>query len=299
MDKAFAPHGIHPMLYAFFTAGGKLDRAAAGRQVEAFVRNGAHGMAVLGLGTEVGKLSDAERRQLVEWVAEDLGGRLPLAVTVNAPTIDAQVEFAHFAQSIGASWVILQPPPERNVGDDFLVRFFGAVADRVELPVAVQNAPEYIGVGLTPDGIRRLALEHPNFRILKGEGPALTIRRVIEETEGRVTVFNGRGGLELIDNLRAGCAGMIPATDTFDRQARIFDLLREDRETEAEALYRDTLPAIVFVMQSLDTLHCYGKRIAALRLGLGPVHDRMPALAPTEFGLACAQRYADALGPLD
>jgi 2-keto-3-deoxy-L-arabinonate dehydratase len=298
MDTAPAPRGIYPMLYAFFTADGRLDREATRRQVGAFVRNGAHGMAVLGLGTEVGKLSDAERRQLVEWVAEDLAGKLPLVVTVNAPTVDAQVEFAGFAKSQGAAWVILQPPPDRNVGDEFLVRFFGAVADRVDLPVAIQNAPEYIGVGLTAEGIETLARNHANFRILKGEGPALVIRRVIEQTGGRVTVFNGRGGLELTDNLRAGCAGMIPATDTFDRQARIFDLMRQGHETEAEALYRETLPAIVFVMQSLDTLHCYGKRIAAHRLGLGPVHDRMPALLPDDFGLACARRYADALGPL-
>ena len=293
------PRGIYPMLYAFFNSRGSLDRQATRRQVQAFVGNGAHGMAVLGLGTEVGKLSDAERRQLVDWVAEDLDGRLPLAVTVNAPTVDAQVGFANFAHSRGASWVILQPPPERGVPEDFFIRFFGAVADRVELPVAIQNAPEYLGVGLTPTGVKTLARNHPNFRILKGEGPALTIRQVIEEVGDGVTVFNGRGGLELIDNLRAGCAGMIPATDTFDRQARIFDLLREGAETQAEALYRDVLPAIVFVMQSLDTLHTYGKRIAAMRLGLGEVFDRAPALKPNAFGMRCAQRYAAALGPLE
>ena len=293
------PRGIYPMLYAFFNSRGSLDRQATRRQVQAFVGNGAHGMAVLGLGTEVGKLSDAERRQLVDWVAEDLDGRLPLAVTVNAPTVDAQVRFANFAHSRGASWVILQPPPERGVPEDFFIRFFGAVADRVELPVAIQNAPEYLGVGLTPTGVKTLARNHPNFRILKGEGPALTIRQVIEEVGDGVTVFNGRGGLELIDNLRAGCAGMIPATDTFDRQARIFDLLREGAETQAEALYRDVLPAIVFVMQSLDTLHTYGKRIAAMRLGLGEVFDRAPALKPNAFGMRCAQRYAAALGPLE
>jgi 4-hydroxy-tetrahydrodipicolinate synthase len=58
------------------------------------------------------------------------------------------------------------------------------------------------------------------------------------------------------------------------------------------------LPAIVFVMQSLDTLICYGKRLAALRMGLPEVYDRAPALAPTAFGLACVRRYANALGPL-
>lgn len=298
MNDSSHAHGIYPMLYAFFTRDGGLDRAATRRQVQAFVDNGAHGMAVLGLGTEVNKLTDSERRQLVDWVAEDLGGRLPLAVTVNAPTVDAQVEFAGFARSRGASWVILQPPPDRGVPEEFFVRFFGEVADRVDLPVAIQNAPEYLGVGLTPQGVKTLARNHANFRLLKGEGAALVVRRYIEEAGDAVTVFNGRGGLELIDNLRGGCAGMIPASDTFDRQAQIFDLLRDGAEAHAEALYREVLPAIVFVMQSLDTLHTYGKRIAAMRLGLGEVFDRAPALAPTAFGMRCAQRYAAALGPL-
>jgi 4-hydroxy-tetrahydrodipicolinate synthase len=286
------------MLYAFFNAQGALDRQATRRQVRAFIDNGAHGMAVLGLGTEVAKLSDSERRQLVDWVTEELSGRLPLAITVNAATVEGQVEFAKFAHSRGASWVILQPPPERGVPEDFFVRFFGAVADRVELPVAIQNAPEYLGVGLTPAGVKILAKNHPNFCILKAEGPALAIQQIIEEAGDSVTVFNGRGGLELLDNLRAGCAGMIPACDTFDRQARIFDLLRDGAETDAEAIYREVLPAIVFVMQSLETLHTYGKRIAAMRLGLKDVVDREPCLRPNAFGLQCAQRYAAALGPL-
>ena len=299
MNDNDMPRGIYPMLYAFFNAQGGLDRHATRRQVQAFVDNGAHGMAVLGLGTEVNKLSDIERHRLVDWVAEELDGRLPLAVTVNASTVDAQAEFAKFAHSRGASWVILQPPPDRGVPEEFFIRFFGAVADRVDVPVAIQNAPEYLGVGLTPAGVKTLARNHPNFRILKGEGPALTIRQVIEETGDSVTVFNGRGGLELIDNLRAGCSGMIPGADTFDRQARIFDLLHEGAETNAEALYREVLPSIVFAMQSLDSLHTYGKRIAAMRLGLGEVFDRAPALRPTAFGMRCARRYAAALGPLE
>lgn len=298
MNDNDMPHGIYPMLYAFFNAQGGLDRHATRRQVQAFVDNGAHGMAVLGLGTEVNKLSDMERRQLVDWVAEELDGRLPLAITVNAPTVDAQVEFANFAHSRGASWVILQPPPDRGVPEEFFIRFFGAVADRVDVPVAIQNAPDYLGVGLTLEGVKTLHRNHPNFRILKGEGPVITIRRFVEETRGRVTVFNGRGGLELTDNLRAGCAGMIPASDTFDRQARVFDMMRAGREQEADTVYREVLPAIVFVMQSLDTLHTYGKRLAALRLGLGEVHDREPALAPHEFGLECVRRFAKELGPL-
>ena len=292
------PHGIYPMLYAFFGNDGALDRGAMRRQVDACVLSGAHGVAVLGLATEIAKLTLRERYRLVEWVAEDLGGRSPLAVTVSGRTVKEQVDMARHARENGAAWVILQPPRIDRAEDAELVRFLGAVMDGIDMAVAVQNAPEYLGIGLTPSGIARLAREHANFTVLKGEGPVLLIRRIIETTAGALAVFNGRAGLELTDNLRAGCAGMIPGIDFVDRQARVYDRMRAGHEDEAEALYREILPGIVFVMQSIEHLICYGKRLAAIRLGIGTVHDRSPALAPEPFGLACAQRYAWALGPL-
>jgi 4-hydroxy-tetrahydrodipicolinate synthase len=290
--------GIYPMQYAFFDRGGALDRAAMRRQVEAALAGGAHGVAVLGLATEVGKLSGDERRTLIDWIAHDVAGRVPVAVTVAGATVDEQVALAGHARAAGASWVILQPPPERGLPEAHYAQFFSRVMHRVQLPIAIQNAPEYIGVGLGDEALHALARSHDNFVLFKGEGPALAIRRSIEALNGALRVFNGRGGLELPDNLRAGCAGLIPATDTFDFQVRIFELMRAGDEARAEAVYREVLPAIVFAMQSLDTLICYGKRLAALRLSLPEVHDRAPALAATGFGLACVRRYAAALGPL-
>ncbi len=292
------PSGIYPMLYAFFSANGSLDRDAMRRQVQACVANGAHGVAVLGLATEVAKLTERERHQVVEWVSEDLAGRLPLAVTVFGETVKQQIAFARHAQRSGAAWVILQPPRISGAGDEELVPFFGQVMDQLDMTAGIQNAPEYIGVGLTADGIAELVRRHDNFTVLKGEGPVLQIRNIIERHGERLAVFNGRAGLELTDNLRAGCAGMIPGLDLFDLQARCFDAMSSGQEEAAQTLYAHALPAIVFVMQSIDHLVCYGKRIAAQRLGIDAVHDRSPGLAPTPFGTACARRYAGQLGPL-
>ena len=297
------PSGIYPMLYAFFSADGSLDRAAMRRQVEACVTNRAHGVAVLGLATEVARLTSAERYRLVEWVARDLAGRLPLAVTVFGESVDEQVALARHAHDHGAAWVILQPPRIAGAGDAELVPFFGQVMDRLDMSAAVQNAPEYIGIGLTDDGIAELVRRHENFRVLKGEGPVLQIRDTIvrsteEFGEGRLAVFNGRAGLELTDNLRAGCAGIIPGIDSFDLQARCFDAMAAGDMAGAETLYGQALPAIVFAMQSIDHLVCYGKRIAAWRLGIETVFDRPPGLVPTPFGIECANRHARRLGRL-
>lgn len=291
-------HGIYPMQYAFFDRSGHLDREAMRRQVRAAVDEGAHGIAVLGLATEVGKLTPAERATVVEWVAAELGGRLPLAVTVAPGTVETQVAFARFARAAGAAWVILQPPPERGVPERHFVDHFSAVMAAVDVPIAIQNAPEYIGVGLAPASVADLAARHSNFQVLKGEGPVTSVEPFVAATQGAVDVFNGRNGQELPDNLRAGCAGMIPATDTFDWQVRVYAAMRAGDEALAESIYRDVLPAIIFGMQSLEALLCYGKRMAAMRLGLGEVFDRAPAMVPTPFGLECARRFAQALGPL-
>ena len=212
------PRGIWPILYAFFTERDALDRAAMRRQAEICVAAGAHGMAVLGLATEVSKLSPTERRQVVEWAAEDLAGRIPLAVTIFGATPEEQsVAVAHAAAS-GAAWVVLQPPRTPGITEDALIRFFGKVIERAPIPAGIQNAPELIGIGLSPAGIATLARNHANFKVLKGEAPATMIARIVAETEGKLAVFNGRGGLELPDNLRAGCAGLIPAPDCFEAQ---------------------------------------------------------------------------------
>lgn len=291
-------HGIYPMQYAFFGADGRLDRDAMRRQAQVAVAGGAHGIAVLGLATEVGKLTPDERRTVVEWLTQDLGGRLPLAVTVAPGSVAEQIRFAQFVRERGAAWAILQPPPERGLPESHYAEHFSQVMAAVDMPMAIQNAPEYIGVGLSAPSIAALARARPNFTVLKGEGPVIAIETVVRETGGALAVFNGRNGQELPDNLRAGCAGMIPATDTFDWQVKIYEAFRRGDEAAAEAIYRDVLPAIIFGMQSLDALICYGKRIAAMRMGLGEVYDRAPAMTPTPFGLACAGRFAEALGRL-
>ncbi len=290
-------HGIYPILYAFFGADGRLNRDAMRRQAEACVAMGAHGIAALGLATEVSKLSPAERHDVMAWLAEDVEGRLPIAITVFGATPEEQIGYVTAAASLGAAWVILQPPQGQPIDEPDLIRFFGKVMDASPIPVAIQNAPQYLGVGLSNAGLHTLCRNHANFKLLKGEGSALQIADTIEAIEGALKVLNGRGGLELTDNLRAGCVGMIPAPECADVQVRIYEHMCAGREDQAERDYEKILPLITFLMQSVDQFLCYGKRLTARRLGLGQVHDREPCQHPTELGLAILERYGRGLGP--
>lgn len=289
--------GTYPMLYAFFDEAGHLSRDAFARQIAAALACGAAGIAVLGLGTEVSKLSQAERRRAVEWVIEDVAGRAPVAVTIADGNTGDMIESARFAQRLGAAWLILQPPrPPASAAD--LLAFFGAVAGSVDCPVGIQNAPEFLGLGLSAQELLDLNARHPNVTVVKAEASALAVARVIAAVGGRMKVFNGRAGLELPDNYRAGVDGMIPGIETIDVQVAIEGAMRERDEARAEELYRRILPALTFAMQGLAQFVLYGKLMAAHRLGLAPSHDRVPAEVASPHGLAWAKRYAAELGPL-
>ncbi|MEQ8398093.1 dihydrodipicolinate synthase family protein [Thalassobaculum sp.] len=293
-----AIHGIYPMLYALFGADGRLDQGMHAAQVEACIAAGVHGLAVGGLASECNKLTVEERHDLARWTLDATAGRVPVSVTVSDNTVGGQIDTVKRAADGGAQWAVLQPPPVKSASEAALIDFFGAVGDASPIPIGIQNAPEYIGIGLSNAGLIELNRRHPNVSILKAEGAALTIGRLAEDAGGAFTLFNGRNGIELLDSLRSGCAGLIPGVETCDVQSRIYDLHRAGKDDEADAAFKEVLPLLHFLMSTIDHLMCYGKRLAARRIDLGEVYDRGPAQAPHPVGMRVLDHWSKGLGRL-
>ncbi len=261
--------GVYPMVYALFDDKGNLAREPMRRQIQSMLKHKVHGIGVLGLASEVNKLSTAERRQLMEWVAEDIGGKVPLTVTVAETSVGGQIEFVKAAAAVGAKWAILQPP--------------------------------LVSIGLSNAGVRALHRAHPNFSIIKLEATAISIANLLNDVEGELDVFNGRDGIEMLDSMRAGAVGIIPGGEAFDVLARAFDHMASGTEAgiaEAERLYAKVLPLLILLMESMDTFLVYGKPVLGHRLGSAETKPRLPSTPPTAFGLAMAKRYAEMLGKL-
>lgn len=288
-------HGIHAILYALFDSDERLDRAAMRMQTEICLASGVHGMAALGLATEANKLDEKERMAVMDWLTEDCAGRVPVAITISGPSVAEQIRQVRHASAAGADWLILQPPIIGHYSAAEYIRFFSRVAEASPLPVAIQNAPALMGRGLSTEDIVTLVRQSPNIGLIKGEGSVVEIAGLIEKTGGTLPVFNGRAGLELIENLRAGCRGLILAPDCIDHAVRAYEFFQDDWLAHAEEAYRLMLPSVVFTMQGIENLLCYGKRLFGLRAGLA-IHDRGPALLPTAAGLSMTRRYAEALG---
>lgn len=289
------PHGIHAILYALFDRNEELDRKAMRRQTEICIASGVHGLAALGLATEVSKLGEHERCQIMDWLAEDRVLSIPLAFTIYGSSVAEQIRQVRHAEKAGADWVILQPPMVGAYGAREYIGFFIRVANATSIPVGIQNAPAFFGRSLQSADLVELNTHAPNVCIVKGEGPVVDIAHLLAATENRFTVLNGRAGLELIDNLKIGCTGLILAPDMIDYAVKAYDLYRSGHEEEADRVYRTILPAIVYTMQGIENLICYGKRLFAARAGI-EVYDRAPAMRPTATGTKLVKQFADNLG---
>jgi 2-keto-3-deoxy-L-arabinonate dehydratase len=288
--------GVYPILYAFFTPENRLDHAAMQMQVEHCIAQGAHGIAVLGLVTEVHRMTTDERQEVVEVVGAAIAGRIPYAVTIAEQDPASQIAFAKMAARNGADWVILQPPPGKGHSEADLHRHFGAIADGLDMAVAIQNNPVNLDSYLSPEGLATLVRRHSNITLLKAEGGAVDIAKVLTALEGTVDAFGGHGGLEFVSLIRSGGAGLIPAPDCLAVQVSLYEgLVSGDTKAVAfaEQLHKEILPLIVFMTRSVPNILCYGKRVMAKRLGLNEVFDRAPAIVPTAFGLAEMDRVFD------
>jgi 4-hydroxy-tetrahydrodipicolinate synthase len=281
--------GIHCVLFALWDAQERLDRGAMRAQVAWVREQGADGIVVLGLATEVGKLSLAEKREVIAWAAED-AGPLPLSVTVAANSVAEQGELLLAADGAGAALAILQPPLAGSFGAAEYVDFFARVGERTSLPLAVQNAPQYLGRSLSGADMAVLRQRLPHLTHVKAETSAVDLAGFLAAMGEGVTVLNGRGGLEMTDCLRAGCHGFIVAPDVLPGVLACWRAWASGDEPGAEAAYRAFLPAALFGMQSLEHLVTYGKRVWGQRAGTA-INDRAPALRPSPFGLELARRW--------
>ena len=200
------------------------------------------------------------------------------------------------AEGVGADWLILQPPAVGAYDAGEYLDFFARVMAETALPVAIQNAPQYLGRGLSDNDIAGLRARCPNFTLIKSEATAAECARLIAASGAGLAVFNGRGGQEMIACLEAGCDGFLLAPDLVDYAVRVMALWDGGDRDGALALHEATLPAIGHVMRSIEHLICYGKRLYALRAGL-QVHDRAPSMRPDAAGMAETAGLAQALGP--
>jgi len=289
--------GIFPIIYCFFNKNNSLDKKFISEQIKLINNIGSNGIASLGLATEVNKLSFEEKKIIIELVAKYTNNLIPTAVTIQGNSFEEYLKLIEIAKYNEANWIILQPLIKKNTQDKDCFDFFNKLIPYTKgTLVGVQNAKEYLGVGLSPKNIVQLYKKYENFRAIKGESSSVFMENEIKQYPNNLRVFNGRGGQEIVDNFLIGCKGIVPALDGADKFIKIYKHIQNKDILKANNEYKKILPSIVFIMQSINTMICYGKRVCAYRMGINKIYDRKPFLVPTEYGNKKSKKIAIELG---
>src|SRR5262245_26251528 len=128
--------GIFHIMATPFTDGGDLDTAGLPRLVEAALATGVTGFTILGIAGEAHRLTDEERRRVVDAVVKEVRGRVPVAAGVSASGTHLATAFTRMAQDHGADALMVAPPAGlKNL--DAVADYFLAVADAARVPIVL------------------------------------------------------------------------------------------------------------------------------------------------------------------
>ncbi len=154
--------GVFVALLTPFGADGAIDVRALDALVEGLVASGVDGLVALGTTGEFADLTDDERRLVTDVTVAAARGRIPVVVGVGALGTAAACSYAAQAEHAGADGVLSLPPLFWKLDDAQLFAHFAAVAAATTLPVLLYNIPLFAGTKLSPQLIRRVAVELPS-----------------------------------------------------------------------------------------------------------------------------------------
>ncbi len=242
--------GIYQILQTPFDDDGAIDWDSFSKQIEYCLAAQVHGLVLPALASEFFTLSDAERRQAVEFAADAIAGRVPFVVGVQGLNRRIALEFAEHACLNDATALMAMPPYLRKASKAGLTTYYRALA-QFDRPLIIQNAPPPIGSPLSPRELVELLAAEANILYIKEEtNPILQhINQIIALDRGNCAgVFGGANGTYLVDELRRGACGNMPAGGLVDVQVKIYELFRAGKIDEAERISHRLLPLLNYAM---------------------------------------------------
>jgi 4-hydroxy-tetrahydrodipicolinate synthase len=242
--------GIFHIMATPFADDGALDTGGLALLVERAMAAGIRGITILGIAGEAHRLTDEERRQVVERVVKEVGGRLPVVVGVSASGTHLATAFARTAREHGADAVMVAPPNgTRNL--DAVADYYQTVAATARLPLVIQDEPVTTQVTMPAPFIARLATELPAAEAVKlEEAPTLPkIARLRELLGRRTAIFGGLGGVYFFEELGRGADGAMTGFPYPEALREIRDHFVAGRRDEARAIFYRWLPLIRYESQ--------------------------------------------------
>jgi 4-hydroxy-tetrahydrodipicolinate synthase len=233
--------GIFPIAQTPFTTDDTLDLESLAQEVRFIDRGRVHGFVWPQLASEWATLTEKERFDGME-VIGSTGSKLRPAIVFGVQGADiAQVRrYVKRAEKSGANAIISLPPSE-GASRESIISYYQEVGRMTDLPLFVQ-AVGNVNVEALVEMYRTI----PTMRYVKDEAgdPLADFDSIQRQTSGQVKVFSGGHGRKLIDEMRIGFSGSMPAASLADLYAQTYELWQDGKTSDAQAMHQRTLTAL-------------------------------------------------------
>jgi len=259
--------GVIPIIPTPFTENEEIDENALRRLVDFACSCGIEAACLPAYASEFYKLTDDEKLQVVKIAVDQAKGRIKIVAQSNHPSLRSAIRLAQVNVANGADVISLAVPRIFNLPEDSLLEYLsGFLSSIPDTPVLIQDFNPG-GSSISASFIRKLNEAHPNFKYLKLEEPlcAPKFENIIHVTEGKVGLFEGWGGLYMLELIPIGIAGVMPGLAVADILQKVF-LLRKSGETDkAFSLFEKVMPQIFFSLQNMELFHYAEKELLKAR----------------------------------
>jgi 4-hydroxy-tetrahydrodipicolinate synthase len=278
--------GVVPVVPTIFHDDQSVDLAGTVRVVDYLLDAGVDGLCLLANYSEQFSLTDSERDAIARALLEHVAGRLPVIVTASHYSALVAAARSRAAQDMGAAMVMLMPPffgATLTVQAPAVIDYFKQVADAIDIPVMVQDAPlspTPLPAGLLIDLVRQV----PQVRYAKIEVPQAADKlHALTSALGDSLPgpFDGEESVTLIPDLDAGAKGTMPSSMVPAELGQIVRRYLSGDRPGAVTAWEDLLPLIHFEnrqcgLRAQKILLAEGGIIASekTRAPLGPVSPR-------------------------
>jgi 4-hydroxy-tetrahydrodipicolinate synthase len=245
--------GVLPVFQTPWLDDETIDLETLEREIAWLYKSGANGI-VMAMVSETLRLDSSEREQLAEAACRFGKERGVVVISVGAESSKVVERYAKHAENVGADAVMAIPPVSIGVGESELLTYYTRIIEAIRIPVIVQDASGYVGKPMPIAMQARLLEEFGPERVqYKPEaspiGPKLSELR--DATKGRARVFEGTGGVALVDSFKRGVVGTMPGADLIRGLVPLWKALEAGHMEKADRIH-GPLSALISMQTSLD-----------------------------------------------
>ena len=271
--------GVGTALVTPFNKSGDIDEAAVRRLGRRQIDAGVHFLCPCGTTGENPTLTDAERMRIIEILAEESAGKLPILAGAGGYDTRKLIKMAAEMARRGVSGFLSVTPYYNKPTQEGLYQHYRAFAESTPLPIVVYNVPGRTGVNVEVPTLARLA-QIPNIvGVKEASGNVGQMCEILNAVPKDFLVLSGDDALTL-PLMAIGGRGIISVAgnEIPAEMAQMVEAAERGDYLAARAIH-----ARIFPLMSVNFVEANPVPVKAAMAAMGLIDEiyRLPMVSPT------------------